>query len=472
MSSTQGKMNGGLVYPNRILAEKEIARHQEILRKRIKDPSIKRIDNGPPKEYQHLKTNRKGMQMKVERDDKIRKENQTILSRVGAIQSRKEEGSTLAPGTRVDKAGRPKIDCHLSPRGASHTRGEAVPQPSLNYERRKREAERIAEGNAKILGHINKTKGFVNRKELEKDHIRSRDYLSLLSQRHLGEPGSIPSNSKTSPREPAFGKKHFITSRSTLNAGSSVLSSARSRTSRSKPKESDTNKNEKDTARGTNVGSASAQHDLSQDLGEDKSSIWNDSEAGTAPKNKQDSGEASNTDNAADNEQENTKGNAQDFQGDKADDRTEELFESQTADNDATPSGSSKAKQGDNTEANQDQNALSPATGDGSFDNERTNESSRKLQKDDSMRYSSVGSDDGADENKASVQYGENEGITATTQEQFQGSGKQSQIEVPRLPLDSVHDGSEAEIQKPETNTNPGNDSSTLGRDEAPSETA
>lgn len=211
----------------------------------------------------------------AERDENIRRENERLLANVQPKNSsprsktKSEEGRFCFPGTRLDKNGRPKVDSCLSPRESSHTRGEAVPMVTLNYEQRKRDVERITQENLRLLESITNVRGKLDRKEMEKDHIRSRDYLSLSSERPVGEPGSVPRSK--SPREPAFGKKHFNPSRTTLRAGSSVLSSPRSHNSGKKTDEATLA-----NATSSELGSPGQQHSVSHDLGEDKSSVYNE----------------------------------------------------------------------------------------------------------------------------------------------------------------------------------------------------
>lgn len=164
------------------------------------------IEVPAPKEYPHLHTKPKRKLMEKERLEKVQRENKALFDRVGKIHHRARPeivASEFAPGVRLDSAQMPLIDCYLSQR--SVLRGGAVMKASLNYERRKREAERIAHENKTFLDRIVTQKPILSAGRLEEEHQQAEQYFKMLIQHEVADPGSIPAHgtpTRLAPRPP------------------------------------------------------------------------------------------------------------------------------------------------------------------------------------------------------------------------------------------------------------------------------
>lgn len=172
---------------NKILARKYDTAKYDAHRSRIANQRAT-VDNGPPKPYMHLHLKLKKVQLEEERIAVIERDNRKLLEKMSKI---------MRTQGQVDNR-------------------NVYEQKSLNFEKRRKELQKIALENQAILKRIQSRRPNISAASLDNDYNRSLDYGANLtrfppiksgtSAGHMSRASSRQSAKSTSSEAPPSAK--------------------------------------------------------------------------------------------------------------------------------------------------------------------------------------------------------------------------------------------------------------------------
>ncbi|KAA0168036.1 hypothetical protein FNF31_00535 [Cafeteria roenbergensis] len=183
-------MNRGKPFVSRLLEEREIERRRDIHRAKRDHVRNLGIDNETPAMYPHVVTNAKRRMAQRERMMEVERENRLLLMRMARIADRGKSAAAsreYSAGVRLDAAQTPMLDNFVA--AGTTARGAAVPKASMNYSVRRKEAQRIARENLRLLDRIVHTRSVLSAEEMDREAKQQRVYAENLARTTRAPPG-------------------------------------------------------------------------------------------------------------------------------------------------------------------------------------------------------------------------------------------------------------------------------------------